>query len=52
MASLIRTSLRTGLRASSSAAAPLTFTRGKATLPDLACTSSPRISYGYARIVD
>ncbi|KAL2866547.1 uncharacterized protein BJX67DRAFT_372496 [Aspergillus lucknowensis] len=37
MASLIRTSLRTGLRASSSsAAAPLTFTRGKATLPDLA----------------
>ncbi|KAL3479126.1 hypothetical protein BJX99DRAFT_245151 [Aspergillus californicus] len=36
MASLIRTSLRTGLRASSSSAAPLTFTRGKATLPDLA----------------
>lgn len=39
MASLIRTSLRTGLRASSSSAASsLTFTRGKATLPDLACT--------------
>ncbi|KAI9375314.1 hypothetical protein BJX61DRAFT_531727 [Aspergillus egyptiacus] len=36
MASLLRTSLRTGLRASSSSAAPLTFTRGKATLPDLA----------------
>lgn len=46
-ASLIRTSARTALRAGASATpkaagvAGLTFARGKATLPDLACMALP-----------